>query len=121
MEAVTEILAFDLLNFDMKLRTFPQNACAFIIEMTGIQAPNEHLAKCDEMYHSRIGPLSDFETMTFYSDFTRIELNTLLTPSLQDQVRQFFQIRFVEDMTSVDLMWVEVFIQPSSMGIAKQF
>ena len=46
--------------------------------------------------------------------------NTLLTPSLQDQVHQFFQIRFVEDMTSVDLLCAEVFIQPSSMGIAKQ-
>ena len=104
MEAVTEILAFDLLDFDMKHPTFPKNACAFIIEMAGIQVPNGHLAEFDEMNHSQIGALNDFETVAFYIDFPRIMSNTLLTPSLQDQVRQFFQIRFVEDMTSVDLM-----------------
>ena len=52
MEAVTDILAFDLLDFDMKHTSFPQNACAFIIEMAGIQVPKGHLAKFDEMYHS---------------------------------------------------------------------
>ena len=81
--------------------------------MAGIQVPKGQIAEFDEAYQSRIGPLNDFEKVTFYSDFTRLIGNTILTPSMQEQVRQFFQICFVEDMTSIDLLCAEVFLQPN--------
>ena len=113
MDPVSEILAFDLLDFDMKHVFFPTNSCDFIIEMAGIQVPKGQIAEFNESYQSRIGPLNDFEKVTFYSDFTRLIGNTILTPSMQEQVRQFFQICFVEDMTSIDLLCAEVFLQPN--------
>ena len=70
MDPVSEILAVDLLDFDMKHVFFPTNSCDFIIEMAGIQVPKGQIAEFDEAYQSRIGPLNDFEKVTFYSDFT---------------------------------------------------
>ena len=84
MDTVSEILAFDLLYFDMKHATFPTNACPFIIEMAGIQVPKDNIAEFDETYQTRIGPFNDFETVIFYSDFTRLIANTILTPSMQE-------------------------------------
>ena len=115
MDPVSEILAFDFQDFDMKHVFFPTNSCDFIIEMAGIQVPKGQIAEFDEAYQSRIGPLNDFEKVTFYSDFTRLITNTILTPSMQEQVRQFFQIFFVVGMTSIDLLCAEVFLQPNPM------
>ena len=62
--------------------------------------PLNNVAEFDYVFQQQIGDLNDYQTVSFYSDFTRFMGNYLLTPSMHEQVRQFFQIRPVTDMTS---------------------
>ena len=57
--------------------------------MAGIPITKDTVPTFDDLYGDRLGPLNDFETATFYSDFTRMMSNTLLTSSLQDQCVRF--------------------------------
>ena len=38
-------LSFDLINFDLAHRVFPENACSFIVHMTGVAIPTDTISQ----------------------------------------------------------------------------
>ena len=72
MQSTMDVLCFDLMDFDAKHPIFPPNACKFIIEAASIPTPTDSIPTFDAMYATRVGRPNDFESVLFYSDFTRL-------------------------------------------------
>ena len=72
MDAQMDSLCFDLLDFDMKNPVFPLNAAAFIVQMSAIPTPTDQVPAFNVHYTQRIGTPTPFQSITFYSDFTRV-------------------------------------------------
>ena len=113
MQPAMDFLSFDLIDFDVKHRVFPQNACAFIVNMASILTPKDTIPIFDALYEDDLGTPNDFEAVAFYRDFTRVMNSHLMTPSMQQQVLGYFQITFVTDL-AIDLLCAEVFFKDSS-------
>ena len=114
MQQDMDKLTFDLLEFDGKYKVFPINACAFMINMCGIEIPRDTVPTFNNLFGNRLGSISDFEAVSFYSDFTRLVTTHVMTPSLQNQLMGYFQISFTTD-PAIDVMCAEAF-QTSSIG-----
>ena len=72
MDAQMDLLCFDLLDFDMKNQVFPLNAAAFIVQMSAIPTPTDQAPVLNDHYAQRIGTPTTFQSITFYSDVTRV-------------------------------------------------
>ena len=112
MDAQMDLLCFDLMDFDMKHPVFPFNAAAFIVEMTAISSPPDHVPVLKNHYAQRIGETNSFQAVTFYSDFTRVMNQREITSDIKQSVVNFFEISFVPDPT-IDLLCAEAFQRPS--------
>ena len=112
MDAQMDLLCFDLMDFDMKHPVFPFNAAAFIVEMTAISSPPDHVPVLKNHYAQRIGETNSFQAVTFYSDFTRVMNQREITSDMKQSVVNFFEISFVPDST-IDLLCAEAFQRPS--------
>ena len=108
-------LSFDLINFDLAHRVFPQNACSFIVHMSGVAVPTDTIPAFDTLYGSRVGQTNDFEAVAFYSDFTRLVNGYVLTPAMQQHIMGYFQISFNTD-SAIDLMCAEAFQPKKTKG-----
>ena len=65
MDAQLDLLCFDLFDFDMKHPVFPGNALMFMIQMTCINIPQDHIPVFSDLYNSKVGTPSDFESVDF--------------------------------------------------------
>ena len=103
MDAQMDSLCFDLLDFDMKNPVFPLNAAAIPTPTDQVPAFNDHYTQC-------IGTPTPFQSITFYSDFTRVVTQRELDYSVKQSIVDFFGISFIPDPT-IDLMCAEAFQQ----------
>ena len=112
MDAQRDLLCFDLFDFDMKHPVFPKNAAYFIVQMSGVVLRQDYIPSFSDLYLQRMGTPSDFDSVNFYSDFTRIVSGMLLTTDIQDAILKFFEISFIPD-PAIDLLCAEAF-QPTA-------
>ena len=103
MDAQKDLLCFNLLDFDMKNPVFPLNAAAFIVQMSAIPTPTDQVPAFNDHYTQRIGTPTPFQSITFYSDFTRVVTQRKLDYSVKQSIVDFFGISFIPDLT-IDLM-----------------
>ena len=95
-----------MLEFDGKHRVFPINACPFMVNLCSIPIPIDTVPCFNDLFSSCLGPMSDFEAVEFYSDFTRLVNDRIMTSALQNQLMGYFQIAFITDPV-IDLMCAE--------------
>ena len=76
--------------------------------MSGVVLPQDHIPSFSDLYLKKIGAPSDFESLSFYSDFILIVNGRLLTTVLQEAILKFFEISFIPDPT-MDLLCSEAF------------
>ena len=108
-------LSFDLINFDLAHRVFPENSCSFIVHMSGVAVPTDTIPAFDTLYGDRVGQTNDFEAVAFYSDFTRLVNGYVLTPVMRQHIMGYFQISFNTD-PAIDLMCAEAFQPKKTKG-----
>ena len=108
MDAQLDLLCFDLFDFDMKHPVFPGNALMFMIQMTCINIPQDHIPVFSDLYNSKVGTPSDFKSVDFYSDFSRLMGSRIWTTDLQEALIKFFEVSFIPDPT-IDLLCAEAF------------
>ena len=117
MDAQRDLICFDLLDFDMKHPVFPKNAAYFIVQMSGLVLRQDYIPSFSDNYLQRMGTPSEFDSINFYSDFTRIVGGVILTTDIQNAILKFFEISFIPH-PAIDLLCAEAFqptvaIQPS--------
>ena len=76
------------------------------VNLCGIPIPIDTVPTFNNLFSSRLGSLSDFEAVEFYSDFTHLVNTRTMTTSLQNQLMGYFQIAFITDPV-IDLMCAE--------------
>ena len=87
---------------------FPKNAAYFFMNMSNIDTPQGHIPIFGNVYLKKLCTPSDFESVTFYSDFTRLINACPLTADIQEGILKFFEISFIPD-PAVDLLCFEAF------------
>ena len=85
-------LSFDHIDFDVKHSFFPKNSCSFIVNMSSILIPQDTSPTFAALYEDCLGEPNDFEAVAFYGDFTRLVNTRLMTPTMQQQVVDYFWI-----------------------------
>ena len=106
MQQAMDNLIFDLLDFDEQHKVFPINACPFIVHLAGIPIPIDTVPTFNNQFSSRLGTMSDFEAVAFYSDFTQLVNKRTMTSALQNQLMGYFEIAFITDPI-IDLLCAE--------------
>ena len=71
---------------------FPKNSCSFIVNMSSILIPQDTSPTFAALYEDCLGEPNDFEAVAFYGDFTRLVNTRLMTPTMQQQVVDYFWI-----------------------------
>ena len=107
-DAQRDLMCFDLMDFDMKHPVFPQNAAAFIVQASSISTPQDCAPSFSDMYRAKVGELSDFDKIAFYSDFSRLMNARFIDTDIQGVILNFFEITFIPD-PAIDLLCAEAF------------
>ena len=76
--------------------------------MANINIPQDRIPIFGDVYLQKLGTPSDFESVNFYSDFTRLINAHSLTTDMQEGIMKFFEISFIPD-PALDLLCSEAF------------
>ena len=93
MDAQLDLLCFDLMHFDCTHPVFPKNAAYFMIHMSEIDIPQDHIPQFGDIYKSRVSEMNDFQTVEFYADFTRLISSRPITTDVKEN-HKFLQHHF---------------------------
>ena len=66
--------------------------CKFIVETASISIPVDTIPVFDALYAQRVGSPNDIGAVAFYSEIKYLMNSRLLTPRIQQQVLDCFQI-----------------------------
>ena len=112
MDALLDFFCFDLMDFDCKHPVFPKNAVYFFMQRADISIPQDHIPSFSDAYLQRLGVPSDFESVNFYRDFTRLINSRTITADVREGIIKFFEISFLPD-PAIDILCFEAF-RPST-------